>query len=171
MNANTNPEIVRNSSSWSILDGEFNPSLLPDHQTRLEAIVKNVYENWDQGDIASRIIVADVVQLAVAACQPELFDGQNPDCEREIARDIGTSTFASYSYSSRQRDELANLVSDIPTSNIPALRALDTILLHSPIFLGEGRNLADISRTVVLHILAKQIGRSAQAPKTVYNRD
>lgn len=171
MNAEANPEKIQDSSSWSILDGEFNHELLADYQARLEAIVRKVYEQWNQGDIANRIIVADVVQLAATICQPELFDGQNPDREKEIAKDIGTSTFASYNYSSEQRDELANLVSDIPTSSIPALKALETILLHSPIFLGEGRSLTDISRATVLHILTKQIGRSAKAPKAVYNWD
>lgn len=169
------PESLSNGEKevrkWSVLDGEFKAASLALYQSRLSEIEKNAYDLWGRGELANRFIVAEVVELALSTCQPELFDGKDPEREKAIRKDIGSSAYACCSYDTAKTDRIAEMVSDVPAEKMPALKALETVLLNSSIFLAEGKDLSAVSRTTILHILAKQTGRESQLPKAGYNDD
>ncbi|MEX0881597.1 MAG: hypothetical protein WEC17_00320 [Candidatus Saccharimonadales bacterium] len=168
MSPESRPEITSNNP-WSILHGRFIPDL-PIYKGHIKALEAKVKQDWKDDVMAPRVLVANVVQSAVEMSQPELFSDEV--LRDRVAKDIGSSVFACYSYNGNKLaliEEKASEEIDLGSESIPALETLHALLEDSEITLPSGHDLNRVCRASVLHVLLKQRCRGEELPRPSYN--
>lgn len=167
MSSESGPE-SKPSGRWSILEGQFIPELAV-YTGRVKEVAERTEEAWHEDEMASRVLVRDVIQQAIEISQPEIITDE--ELRERVLKDISPSVFAANSY----RDDKLSVVEDrinkeksVKLNELPVMKTLDALLKDSGVTLASGQRLDRVCKVAVFHIYMKQIGEGNELPAVDY---